>query len=272
MRRVDKRWPPSSIVARPHQTLSEAEADFLTALLSESNPGEYARGRFDELDKKGLRQEFYQEQHGLCIYCEATLSSDLCCQELKEKPSLPIEHWQPLSLVPEKAFHWKNLYLSCCTPDTCDGSKADIPLNFTETTPLPWPCTFEYQTVLAYDREGRIYVKATSSLSLEEREHLEKAIGAWVDPVTSKPPKPGSPGNVLNLNHPELCRARRKALDQLRVLMERRFPNHHASLAQRKALAQELLQQFPLLSFISVRVAWLENELGKGKPPYKATS
>ena len=122
MRGLRKPWPPANVSpdGQPPQRFRDAEREYLAALPGRPNKVRFAKAEFDRLDKPKLRQVMYGEQGSLCVYCE---------QELSESDSRPhVEHWRPRSRNPEYALHWRNLYLSCSTKDTCGDRKGDQPL------------------------------------------------------------------------------------------------------------------------------------------------
>jgi uncharacterized protein (TIGR02646 family) len=109
-----------------------AEQDYLVNLPAALDKTALARVQFDQLDKAKLREVMYREQRSICIYCERTI------QEGNPEPR--IDHWKPLSANHDQALCWKNLYLSCPTPETCDNAKGRRPLKWDDADPdLPWP-------------------------------------------------------------------------------------------------------------------------------------
>lgn len=253
MRRVSKPWPPANVSPDPQErrTLAEAEQDYLAALAAAQNKTACARDHFDQLDKAKLRQVMYREQRSICIYCE---------RAIQEGPSGPvIEHWRPLSASHEEALCWRNLYLSCSTPDTCDDAKGRRPLKWDDADPdLPWPIDFAYENVLGFTSRGEIYVRSDANLDGARRKALELA----VDPRQDGDRKRAA---ILNLNHPTLVAARAAALDSERVTLQRDFEERTASRDERAERAHALAAGDPLPQFVSIRVAWLRKLLGKGR-------
>ena len=107
MRGVKKPWPPGDVYpdGQARTSLREAENAYLATLPGVANPATFARSEYGRLDKQKLRRELYREQRFLCIYCEREIAEG--------HPQPNIDHWRPLSGVPELALHWRNLYLSC---------------------------------------------------------------------------------------------------------------------------------------------------------------
>ncbi|HND32244.1 MAG TPA: TIGR02646 family protein [Myxococcota bacterium] len=240
-------------VERGEKKLAEAARELDTALadvMAETRSG-LARAHFDGLKKDGLREEFIKEQAGLCVYCESSLSAD------PAHAHLTIEHFRPLSKFPECALDWKNLYISCSRSSTCDRKKADDVLGEKED-PLPWPSEVDYQDFLGLRRSGHLYVRTDAPLGEEQKAQLKKAIG-------DDDQRPG----LLNLNAEVLVRARVAAMDQQRTHLEKLHADRLATAAQREALATAMLREHPLPSFVSARLRWLRNQLGKAAPARK---
>ena len=155
MRGISKPWPPQDVY--PHGqaqvSLRQAENAYRAALPGEPDKVSLARSEFDRLDKQKLRREMYREQRHLCIYCEREITEGY--------PTPRIDHWRPLSLDPGLALHWKNLYLSCTTPDTCDSSKGDQPFRWDDADPqMPWPVDRRYEDFVGFTSRGEIYVRS----------------------------------------------------------------------------------------------------------------
>jgi uncharacterized protein (TIGR02646 family) len=207
-----------------------------------------ARAHFDGLKKEGLREEFIGEQAGLCVYCESDLGAD------PKRARLTLEHFLPLSRFPQCALHWKNLYISCSRTTTCDRRKENDVLGEQED-PLPWPCEVDYQDFLGLRRSGHLYVRMDAPLTETQRNKLAAAIGT----------SDAQPG-LLNLNAEVLVRARVAAMDQQRTHLEKLHPDRLVTPPQREALATAMLRENPLPSFVSARLRWLRNQLGKAAP------
>ena len=252
MRGLRKPWPPANVSpdGQPPRRFVDAEREYLAALQGEADKARFARAEFDRLDKPKLRQVMHGEQGSICVYCES---------RLVENESPPhVEHWRPLSDDPEFAIHWRNLYLSCPSPETCDASKGARRLKADDTDPeLPWPTEFAYERIVGYGRGGDVYVRSDVQIDEKFRKTLELAIDD------------GDHGGVqrkaiLNLNHPTLVESRRAAMDSERTKLERDFGQRTASREERVERATELLGQNPLPEHISTRVAWLRKTLGRG--------
>ena len=250
MRGLRKPWPPANVSpdGQAPRRFVDAEREYLQGAADKVR---FARAEFDRLDKPKLRQVMHGEQGSICVYCE---------QRLEENESPPIvEHWRPLSGAPEYAIHWHNLYLSCPSPESCDGSKGARRLRADDGDPeLPWPTEFAYEGIVGYGRGGDMYVRDDVQIDGKARKALELAIDD------------GEQGGVrrkaiLNLNHPTLVESRRAALDSERTKLERDVGHRTASPEERTERATELLGQNPLPEHISIRVAWLRKSLGRGR-------
>ena len=253
MRGVTKPWPPGDVYpdGQARTSLREAENAYLAALRGVPNRAPFARSEFDRLDKQKLRREMYREQRSLCIYCEREIAED--------HPQPRIDHWRPLRGVPELALHWKNLYLSCHSEETCDSAKGDRPLRWNDADPhMPWPVDLRYEDVVGFNRRGEIYVRSDVVLPDATRRALELAIA-------DRPEGSRVRRAIANLNHPALVAARAAALDGERMHMERDFKNKTATKDQREERASRLLGRGRLPEFVSIRVAWLRNTLGRGR-------
>ena len=93
-------------------------------------------GSIPEDVKAPMRQQLYDEQHGVCCYC---------CKSLG-KESTTIEHLQSRNDYPHKCFDYDNLLLSCRTPKQCDNAKGSQKLPL---TPLMDECESEINLNLA---------------------------------------------------------------------------------------------------------------------------
>lgn len=248
MRGISKPWPPQDVHPddQTPASLHEAEAAYREALPGASNPSSFARSVFDGLAKQKLRAEMYREQRSLCVYCE---------RQVKEGyPTPRIDHWRPLGLEPELALHWKNLYLSCPAPETCDSAKGGRALRRDDTDPhLPWPVELRYEDVVGFTSRGEVYVRSDVKLPDGTRRALELAIADRTD------------GGIVNLNHPALVAARAAAVDSERTRMENAFENRTATRNEREERATRLLRRHQLPAFVSIRVAWLLKRLGRGR-------
>ncbi|WP_395848373.1 retron system putative HNH endonuclease [Cystobacter fuscus] len=235
----------------------EAEMRLRTSLRTATSPSKHARAQFDSLDKEKLREVLSAEQRHLCIYCE---------RELKDggEPHR-IEHWRPVSRSPSLALHWKNLYLSCASKDTCDGSKADQRLVWRDEDKdedakkdLPWPSDANYEEWIGFTSDGIAYVRADAPLDEARRKALELALADQEDEGQTRT-------SFLNLNSYSLAEARRAVIDVERERLARAFRGRTATDAERRASAQSLLAESRYRCFISVRVAYLHRLLGKNR-------
>ena len=253
MRRLRKPWPPANVSpdGQPPQRFVDAEREYLVALRGAADKARFARAEFDRLDKPKLRQVMHGEQGSICVYCESGLVEN-------EIPP-HVEHWRPLSGAPEYAIHWHNLYLSCPSPETCDGSKGVRRLKADDTDlELPWPTEFVYERIVGYGRGGDIYVREDVQIDGRVRKALDLAIDDGEHGGKQRKA-------ILNLNHPTLVESRRAALDSERTKLERVVGQRTASWEERADRATELLRQNPLPEHISIRVAWLRKTLGRGR-------
>ena len=248
MRGVSKLEPPEDVSAdgQAQMSLQEAEAAYLAAL-----PEVSPRTEFDKFDKKKLRAVMYREQRSLCVYCERRVEEGY--------PAPPIDHWYPLSKFRRFALHWKNLYLSCSRPGTCDSAKSDHPFRWdNDDVRLPWPVEFQYEDVVGFTSRGEIYVRSDVTLPDGIRQALNLAI---VDHANGDHVQ----RSIVNLNDPALIRARMAAVSGERKLMEKSVENGTATGDGREKRAARLLGRGELPEFVSIRVAWLRCELGKGR-------
>ena len=253
MRGVSKPWPPRDVYpdGQARSTLREAENAYLQALPGVSDQRSFARSEYDRLDKQKLRQEMYREQRSLCIYCERRV--------VEGHPTPRIDHWHPLSRNPGLALHWKNLYLSCPSPETCDSAKADRPLRWGDADPdMPWPVDRPYEDVVGFTSRGEIYVRSDVALSDSTRQALELAIADRADGVQVR-------RSIVNLNHPALVTARVTAIKVERKRLETDFKNRTATRDQREVRATRLLDKIHRPEFVSIRAAWLQKRLGQGR-------
>ena len=253
MRGVSKPWPPRDVYpdGQAQSSLRKAENAYLQALPGVSDQGSFARSEYGRLDKRKLRREMYREQRSLCIYCE---------RRIVEGRSTPrIDHWRPLSRNPALALHWKNLYLSCPSPDTCDSAKADRPFRWDDSHPdMPWPVDRPYEEVVGFTSGGEIYVRSDVALSDATRQALKLAIADRADGVHTR-------RSIVNLNHPALVAARVTAIKSERMRLETDFKNTTATRHDREVRATRLLDQVQRPEFVSIRAAWLRKRLGRGR-------
>jgi uncharacterized protein (TIGR02646 family) len=254
MRGIAKPWPPKDIspLGCAPCSLREAEDEFLSALPVDITARRArARTQFDQLDKGKLREVMYREQRSICVYCESLIK--------EEHPVPTIEHWCALALYPDQALEWKNLYLSCCSPHSCNSAKGDQALRANSADPhLPPPASRAYEDIVGFTSRGEIYVRKDAVLDDATRSALERALGEKSnDQVTQRP--------ILNLNHPSLVAARRAALDSEMERLERDFQNRLASKEKREEIAAKMLKRIAFPAFVSIRVAWLRKRLGKGR-------
>ena len=233
------------------RSLIQAERRYLADLPAGANRSNYARTQFDALNKRKLRDLLYNEQKSLCVYCETPIR--------ERHPPPPIDHWQPLSAFSEHALCWKNLYLSCSSPETCDGAKGDRSLRWDDSdAPLPWPSDRRYEDLIGFTSFGEAYVRPDAGIDAAMRRALELAIANQV--VNNIERK-----SMLNLNHPHLREARAAAIESEIERIGRKFAGRRASPEEREQIATSMLAENPLASFISIRVAFLRRQLGKGK-------
>ncbi len=253
MRGVVKSGPPANVSpdGQAQRSLADAEQEYRAALPGRNNRVRFARAAFDALDKSRLRQVMYGGQGSLCVYCE---------QEVSENDSPPhVEHWRPLSGDLEHALHWPNLYLSCSRVDTCDGAKGSRPLRGDDADPdLPWPTELDYEGLVGFTSGGEMYVRNDVDMDEATRRALELAIDDRQHGDRQR-------RAILNLNHPTLVAARREALDAEFRRMRTDVENGTPTMAERGQRANQLLGREQLPAFVSIRVAWLRDTLGRGR-------
>jgi uncharacterized protein (TIGR02646 family) len=253
MRQLSKPWPPANVSrdGQPARRFIDAEQEFLAALPNSADKVAFARASYEQLDKPKLRAVMYREQRYVCVYCERAIS--------ETQPPPTIEHWRPLSRHHDYALHWKNLYLSCSTQDTCNSSKGDSHLRWDAADPdLPWPTELAYENIIGFTRGGEVYVRQDVNIDAATRRALELAIDDCQDGAQRR-------RGILNLNYPPLREARKAALDAERTRIEHDFSNRRASSNEREYRATEMLQQGAAPAYVSIRVAWLRGTLGRGR-------
>lgn len=253
MRRLSKPWPPADVspAGRPARSFSDAEHEYLGDLPNATDQTAFARTSFDQFEKSKLRNVLYREQRNLCAYCETPIKEG--------HPAPPIDHWRPLKLNPELALHWKNLYLTCTNPETCDSNKSSNPLKWREEDPdLPWPTAFKYEAVVGFSSLGEMYVRNDVVLEEATRQALQLAIDDQPDGNRMRKA-------ILNLNHPALVAARAAAIDSEQTRLETDFEGKTATRDERAERAHSLLNKNRLPKYISIRVCWLRKTLGKGR-------
>lgn len=253
MRGVAKGPPPTDVAPSGHKSCSliHAEKLYLADLTSAPNPSNYARSHFNDLNKHKLRELLYNEQRFLCVYCETPVK--------ERHPPPPIDHWQPLSVFPEHALSWKNLYLSCSSAETCDGAKKNRALRCDHSDEqLPWPSERQYEDLIGFSSSGEAYVRQDAGINGRMREALELAIADRIVNGTMY-------RSLLNLNHLRLIEARAAAIDSEIERFEKKFAGRTASQDEREQIATSLLGDNPRASYVSIRVAFLRRQLGKGK-------
>ena len=253
MRGISKPWPPRDVYPDGHEpaSLRVAEEAYLERLPEAHDEVSFARSEFDRFAKQKLRTVMYREQRSLCIYCERRIAEGY--------PSPRIDHWYPLSREPEKALHWRNLYLSCSKPETCDSAKDNHPFRWDDAAShVPWPVDLRYEDIVGFSTGGQIYVRSDATLADEIRQALEFAIADQTD--GDRPRR-----SIVNLNHPALVKARMAAVRGERKRIETDFKNRTATRDEREERASELLRRRPLPEFVSIRVSWLRRMLGRGR-------
>ena len=252
MRGISKPWPPRDVYRddRAPASLPQAEEEYQERLPEAGDQAAFARSEFDQLAKRKLRVVMYREQRSLCIYCERRIAEG--------HPAPRIDHWYPLSREPKTALHWKNLYLSCTKPETCDSAKADHPFRWGGGSHVPWPVDLRYEDVVGFTSDGQIYLRADVTLPDAVRRALELAITDRTDGDRVR-------RSVVNLNHSALVKARMAAVRGERKRLERDFRNRTATRNDRRERASELLGRRPLPEFVSIRVSWLRRTLGRGR-------
>lgn len=253
MRALRKPWPPADVSAEGQdaRTWKQAEDEFLKGLATTGDRTTYARRKFDSMEKRKLRAVMYQEQGALCVFCERRVAEG--------QPTPRIDHWRPLSAEPRYALHWRNLYLSCATAETCDVRKHESPFKAAPADPdLPWPVDHAYERCVGFTSLGEVYVRSDAPLDGAQRKALVLALGVPHDNEVND-------NGVLNLNHPKLVAARIAALDNERTKLERQHKDKTATREEREARKTALHREQPLPEFVSIRARWLERSLGKAR-------
>ena len=253
MRGLEKPAPPSNVSpdGQAPRGLVDAEAAYLAVLPSRTNKAKFAKATFDGLDKAKLREVLYGEQKSLCVYCERTISEG--------DPSPHVEHWRPRSRAPEHALHWRNLYLSCSTGDTCGVRKDHRPLKAGRRSGP----SLAHRTRLR--RVGRLH-QPGRDVRPRRRTHGRGNPQCPRAGHRRRPAKGGRPRRaILNLNHPTLVAARRAAMDSEQMRWRRDLEQGTASSEERAARANGLLGRRQLPAFVSIRVSWLRRALGRGR-------
>ena len=253
MRGISKPCPPRDVYPDGQEpaSLCEAEDTYRAELPGVPNPASFARSEFNRLKKRKLRAVMYREQHSLCIYCERRIVED--------HPAPRIDHWYPLSRNSEFALHWKNLYLSCPRPETCDSAKADHPFRWNDAdSHMPWPVDLLYEDVVGFTTRGEIYVRSDVPLPDVIRDALEFVVADRADGDRVL-------RGIVNLNDPALVKARVAAVRGERRRMERDCSDRAATRDEREERAAQLLGRGQLPEFVSIRVAYLRDMLGRGR-------
>lgn len=253
MRALKKPWPPADVSPDGQEARSwnQAEDEFLSGLATAADGATYARTAFDSMEKRKLRAVMYQEQGALCVYCERRVAEGF--------PHPRIDHWRPLSAEPHLALHWRNLYLSCATSETCDVRKHESPLKAAATDPdLPWPVEHAYERCVGFTSLGEVYVRSDAPIDDAQRRALVLALGVPHDDEIKD-------NGVLNLNHPKLVAARIAALDSERMRLERQYRDRTATREDRESRKSALLREQPLQEYVSIRARWLDRSLGKAR-------
>lgn len=232
--------------------MQQAEQGFETSLATAQDKSAHARTTFDSLDKPKLRAVLLAEQRSVCVYCERRVE--------ETEPPPPIEHWRPLANEPEHALNWENLYLSCPADGSCDDRKKGQRLAWTDNDQsLPWPTQVDYEKWVGFTSTGRMYVRSDAPLTTDQRRALELALDDRDDNGTRRLA-------ILNLNHAALVAARKAAIDSEKDRLKKEFEGKTASKADRSSIATRLLAQAKRPQFVSIRVAYLEKSLGRGRP------
>ena len=252
MRGVNKSKPPTTLRRsndfRPGR--QEVEHDLKQLLSDEADPlakRKLARSIFESLDKPAIRQALWQEQCGLCVYCEGRLRDPASEADTAKKSTTgiqPIAHWQPIAHSPEDAVTWTNLHLSCDSRTSCDSIQGDQPLGLDS----PSRCAFE--ELIEYDIAGNAKVK--DGVLRQVATPLAAALGSG-----------NTNTGVLGLNSEGLCDARATVLKTMKSLLARQFEGKRATSAQLGALATRQLEKRPLPAFVSVEVDWLKRQAAR---------
>lgn len=143
-----------------------ASSEIATALKDCSvRKADYRKDKAFSGIKRSLRLNLWDQQIGLCVYCESALPDK---SQIAQQTALPddkrtrIEHIKPQSVAPESAFDFDNLALSCGSKHTCDRKKSDkiLPLE-----PAPKVnCRFRLND------DGRLYPASPKNTQLYKEE------------------------------------------------------------------------------------------------------
>ena len=253
MRGVKKSGPPTGDVLGG--SLAQRTWVAHRKALRQELPDLSARGvreqYFDAFDKPLVRDRLLVEQQRRCVYCEAALREG-------GGSLVRVAHWVPIAVDPGRALDWKNLYASCDRAQTCDRRQGGADLG------LPEPATLPYEQILRWRADGAVLVgpSAPGRLQPGQVDALRRALG---DPDTTDE-EVGDQSATLNLNHPQLKRARVGAVKATREHVQKQFRDRTAAPEARGRVASELLSHPKATGFVSVQIAWLERQLLRSAP------
>ncbi len=179
MRRIRKVEPQGNLspAGQAQRTLTLARAELQRDLAAATEDhSKVARNRFDSVGKE-LRPYLYAEQHELCAFCESPLPRD--------RSKMRIAHWVPISLEPDRALDWTNLYASCPGHpplESCDPAQANT------APPIEPPAARDWASLLKFHVDG------------------------WVEPKPGAPPEVEAALKLWNLDNRTLRAARKAAI------------------------------------------------------------
>lgn len=268
MRQVVKGAPLNNVStqADTRRSWQNAQKDLKKDLRKKEDPhvrSQTARAAYEDIPSEKMRVQLLKEQKHLCVFCECRIAN--APPTANTSTGIRIAHWVPLSVSPESALDWKNLYASCSTRISCDALQGDRELG------IPRPADFDYSQVIRFSRNGRMFVDEThvkGRLTTPEIKALEQVMfpppptkdGSYAKP-SKKALRQARERSTLNLNHQALQEARKAALDTVRAQIQRKFPQRRATKEERHQMADTLLELEKRPPFVSIRVAWLKEEM-----------
>lgn len=228
MKKINKSLPPNELTNYARSNPTDNWDDF-----KDLNQGE---------DYKLIRVKCFDEQGGLCGYCEAQVS---------ELPSHKqrIEHYHSKSDVSGAknwALDWNNVFGVCIGGNDSDKTKHPLPANLScdshkdhliKTKKLPLACEGYYLNPLEIDANPNLFDfdKATGALKANQQACLTyQPTSNQYHTVVELVEKTIE---ILNLNCQRLLDERLKVLksynQSIKLIREKRIPNGHEQLCHR---------------------------------------
>jgi len=188
--------------------------------------------------KEELRDALVNEQRGLCCYC--------CCAIAPTWDGVRIEHWEPISLFPERQLDYSNLMAACKgdigTHRHCDVRKGNETLSRNPSNPV-----HRVEDIVHYRTDGTI--RSTDLTFDGELGETEGSAAA-------------NPERVLNLNLAFLCNHRKAVMDSFTHGLQKRGQLDRPAL-QRLLAKWSGDQGGRLEPFSPVVVWWLRKRLNR---------